>query len=364
MGHPAKVGLRTLLYIAPIRTRAAVDHNWHFQFDHRLHLMLHQLLYLLNLLPRNIEEELVVHLQRHSRLKLFFPETAVDADHGNLDQVRRGTLQRSIHRCSFRKAAQIRIAALHIGDRANPAEERVDPLFSARLFKQPIDVAAHSAVACEVCFDVEPGYVLLNAQLLRQSKGGDSVHDAEIDGLGTITRLFVHRCGRNAVGFKVNLGQNEIAFHDLLTDVNIRKIILRRRNRVKTFVSELIAEQTGQWESYEFSDFSRPSPAVEVDSNRLREYLAATDNYYRGIENLLHSTNQQVLQVAYEDLRSVREQRRILSFLGVSTSVPALIPVTRKRNQADLRSLVSNFDELRSALKNEELIAQLESPEF
>jgi len=179
-----------------------------------------------------------------------------------------------------------------------------------------------------------------------------------------LRRVFGHRCGRNAVGFKVNLGQNEIAFHDLLTDVNIRKIILRRRNRVKTFVSELIAEQTGQWESYEFSDFSRPSPAVEVDSNRLREYLAATDNYYRGIENLLHSTNQQVLQVAYEDLRSVREQRRILSFLGVSTSVPALIPVTRKRNQADLRSLVSNFDELRSALKNEELIAQLESPEF
>jgi riboflavin biosynthesis pyrimidine reductase/LPS sulfotransferase NodH len=181
---------------------------------------------------------------------------------------------------------------------------------------------------------------------------------------GFLRRVFGHRCGRNAVGFKVNRGQNEMAFHSVLTDLNIRKIILRRRNRVKTFVSELIAEQTGQWESYEFSDFSRPSPAVEIDANKLCQYLTVTDDYYGGIENLLHSTDQQILQITYEDLSSAREQQRILTFLGVSTSVPALIPITRKRNQADLRSLVSNFDELRSGLTNEELIAQLESPEF
>ena|ERR1700722_456293 len=191
-----------------------------------------------------------------------------------------------------------------------------------------------------------------------------SVAERDRHPVAFLHRVFGHRCGRNAVGFKVNRGQNEIAFHDVLTDVNIRKIILRRRNRVKTFVSELIAEKTGQWESYEFSDFSRPSPAVEIDANRLREYVAATDDYYGRIENLLYVTDQHVLHVTYEDLRSAREQRRILSFLGVSTSVPALVPVTRKRNEADLRYLVSNFDELRSGLKNEELIAQLESPEF
>ncbi|MGA3239238.1 MAG: dihydrofolate reductase family protein [Bryobacteraceae bacterium] len=191
-----------------------------------------------------------------------------------------------------------------------------------------------------------------------------SIEERDRDPAGFLRGVFGHRCGRNAVGFKVNRGQNEIAFHVILTDVTVRKIILRRRNRVKTFVSELIAERTGQWESYEFSDFSRPSPAVEIDANKLCQYLTVTDDYYRGIENRLLSTGQRVLQVTYEDLSSAREQQRILSFLGVSTSVPALIPVTRKRNQADLRSLVSNFDELRSGLKNEELIAQLESAEF
>jgi riboflavin biosynthesis pyrimidine reductase/LPS sulfotransferase NodH len=177
-------------------------------------------------------------------------------------------------------------------------------------------------------------------------------------------RVFEHRCGRNAVGFKINRGQNGVAFRCVLTDPGIKKIILRRRNQVKTFVSELIAERTGQWESYEFSDFSQPSPAVEIDVTRLDEYLAATGDYYADIENRLHSTDQQVLHVTYEDLNSDGEQRRILDFLGVSTSVPPLIPVTRKRNQADLRFLVSNFNELRAGLKNEELVAQLESREF
>ena len=133
---------------------------------------------------------------------------------------------------------------------------------------------------------------------------------------------------------------------------------------MKTFVSELIAERTGQWESYEFSDFSQPSPAVEIDVTKLREYLAATGDYYAGIENLLHSTDQEVLHVAYEDLNSTGEQWRILDFLGVSTSVPPLIPVTRKRNRADLRFLVSNFNEVRAGLKSEDLVAQLESREF
>jgi riboflavin biosynthesis pyrimidine reductase/LPS sulfotransferase NodH len=177
-----------------------------------------------------------------------------------------------------------------------------------------------------------------------------------------LRRVFEHRCGRNAVGFKLNRGQNETAFQDVLADENIRKIVLRRRNRVKTFVSELIAQQTGQWESYEFSDFSRPSPAVEIDVTQLGEYLAATDNYYAGVENLLRSTGQHYLEVTYENLGSAGEQCRILNFLDVSTSAPALSPATRKRNPTDLRSVVSNFRELRAALWSPELKAELESP--
>lgn len=179
-----------------------------------------------------------------------------------------------------------------------------------------------------------------------------------------VRKVFAHRCGRNAVGFKINRGQNEIAFHHVLHDSNVKKIILRRRNRVKTFVSELIAERTGQWESYEFSDFSPSNTAVEVDVMALCAYLKQMDDYYLQIENLLDATGQRNLAVAYEDLRSPEEQRRILDYLGVSTSVAALIPATRKRNRPDLRSLVSNFDELRSGLRSHELISQLESTEF
>jgi riboflavin biosynthesis pyrimidine reductase/LPS sulfotransferase NodH len=191
-----------------------------------------------------------------------------------------------------------------------------------------------------------------------------SVAEREQNPVAFLRSVFAHRCGRNAVGVKINRGQNALAFSEVFSDVDIRKIILRRRNRVKTFVSELIAERTGQWESYDFSDFSQPSPAVKIDVDELRGYLAATDDYYAGMERLMPASDHQVHHLAYEDLGSPAEQRRLLNFLGVSTSVPALVPATRKRNRPDLRSLVANFDELRIGLQNEELVAQLESPEF
>ena len=175
-----------------------------------------------------------------------------------------------------------------------------------------------------------------------------------------VRRVFGHRCGRNAVGFKLNRGQHPRAFHYVMEDPKIRKIVLRRRNRLKAFVSDLIAQQTGQWESYEFSDFSRPNPPVEIDLERLRDYLMETESYYSEVTGLLRSTGQDYLETAYEDLPSPGEQRRILSFLGVSDSAP-LAAATRKRTPTDLRSVVSNFGDLRSALWSQELKADLES---
>ena len=176
-----------------------------------------------------------------------------------------------------------------------------------------------------------------------------------------VRRVFEHRCGRNAIGFKLNRGQNERAFEYLLADRSVRKIVLRRRNRVKTFVSELIAQRTGQWESYAFSDFSAPSPAVEVNVDRLSEYLAATDRYYAEVESLLDADGQPYLGATYEDLEFTAEQSRILAFLDVTAPAAPLLPATRKRNPTDLRALVSNFGELHSALWTPELKAELES---
>jgi hypothetical protein len=79
------------------------------------------------------------------------------------------------------------------------------------------------------------------------------------------------------------------------------------------------------------------------------------------VESLLRSTGQQFLEVTYEDLASAGEQSRILNVLNVSVSAPALTPATRKRTPTDLRSVVSNFGELRSALWTPELKAELES---
>jgi len=62
-------------------------------------------------------------------------------------------------------------------------------------FEQPIDVAAHPTVAREVGFDVRAGPRSAHAQLLRQPKGRDSVHEPKFNALARSRVLFVHRLG-------------------------------------------------------------------------------------------------------------------------------------------------------------------------
>ena len=55
--------------------------------------------------------------------------------------------------------------------------------------------------------------------------------------------------GHNAVGFKFMTGQNARALNLIRGDMNIKKIILKRKNKIKTYVSLLIAEKTRSYSS-------------------------------------------------------------------------------------------------------------------
>jgi riboflavin biosynthesis pyrimidine reductase/LPS sulfotransferase NodH len=186
-----------------------------------------------------------------------------------------------------------------------------------------------------------------------------SIADRENNPESFIDSLWRHHCKKSAVGFKLNRGQNDVAFRHVLEDQEVRKILLTRRNRVQAYVSELIAQQTGGWESYAFSGFQSSGRPVTVDVARLLEHAANNQRYMSGIQAKLYSTGQRFLQTAYEDLGCADEQRRILEFLNLAPTTPQLRPATRKLNSANLRELVSNFDELEQALRGTEFEPEL-----
>jgi len=160
-----------------------------------------------------------------------------------------------------------------------------------------------------------------------------------------------------AIGFKMNRGENHTALDLLLRDPSVRKIVLKRRNRVRTYVSEEIARVTGVWES--FDDCRAASiPAVRIDVRCLIRHIDLNAAYYADIATVLGATRQCWLDTDYEALADADELARILGFLGVAPC-SRLTAACHKRGPSDLGAVVENFDELAVALRGTVLLDEL-----
>ena len=110
----------------------------------------HQLLKLFCFPGNNIEQQLVVNLQRHPRLQLPFANQLIDPQHSQLNQVRRRSLQRSIDRSPLRKSTHIRIARLYIRNRPHPPKVGPHRLFPPHCFQRLFYKSLHTLVPLEV----------------------------------------------------------------------------------------------------------------------------------------------------------------------------------------------------------------------
>lgn len=151
------------------------------------------------------------------------------------------------------------------------------------------------------------------------------------------------------VGFKMTSGQAPAVVSHLLQAREVKKIVLRRKNRVKTYVSTLIAAKTGQWEVYSRADLVRERPRVRVDPAELRQHAEINQAFYDTIRRSLGGSGQTFLEMEYEDLLSVQEHQRVLAFLGVRPA--ALEAASIKQNSEDLRHLILDFSRLDEQLR-------------
>jgi LPS sulfotransferase NodH len=183
------------------------------------------------------------------------------------------------------------------------------------------------------------------------------ISDRDADPLRFLDRIWATAAGRRAAGFKMNRGENGVTVDALLRDLAVRKILLKRRNRVRAYVSERIAEINGLWESYGEPD-GVSIPAIRVDPVELRRHAALNARYYAALESVLSATGQAWLETEYESLADPQEIARILSFLDVS-DVTVLDSPSFKRGPADLPEVVANLAELEWALRGSPFFAEL-----
>jgi hypothetical protein len=165
--------------------------------------------------------------------------------------------------------------------------------------------------------------------------------------------------GRAAVGFKLCLWQHEPAWRAVLADQSVRKIILRRRNRVKAFVSLLLARQTGEWVVYDDRGAPGARPKVTVDRDLLLENIELHARFYRETEAWLAETGQGYAQLWYEDLFTPDGIDPALALLGLEGEPARPEGQTWKLTPTSLRDTVENFDDLSRALRGSDLEAEL-----
>ena len=169
-----------------------------------------------------------------------------------------------------------------------------------------------------------------------------------------LARAWSHGLGHKAVGFKLNRGQAPTILKLVLADPDVRKVVIRRDNRIRSFVSERLAEASGEWESYAGRKLSKAQPPLLVVPSVLLHHVAENRAYYDAIEADLASSGQEAFHVTYERVGDPLTQRRLLKYLKV---VPdnILKAGTRRQNPAPLRMLIANFEELAKALQGSDL---------
>ncbi len=218
---------------------------------------------------------------------------------------------------------------------------------------------SHPAVLCHhELFNPQGVFVALPQRGSGIDFGGMTRREADPEGF--LADVWRGGLGHTCVGFKFTRGQDEKVLNLVVDDPDIHKIVLRRRNRVKTLASELVAEARGLWELYDGEAVAAPCTKVSIEPETLSVHADLNAAFYEGIRARLAATAQTCLELDYEELFDPERQRRLLAFLGLT--VPAEAPLraaSRKQNSSDLRDVIANFEDLDNSLRDSEFHAEL-----
>lgn len=173
------------------------------------------------------------------------------------------------------------------------------------------------------------------------------------DPAGFLEAVLADDGGHQAVGFKMLSWERPELIFELARHEDVRKVILRRRNRIRAFLSRKRSEAISRWVVHSYDGMR-----VRLDPDELFDYVKRYDKFYEDLRVAASGTL--VHEVAYEELLE-DDQRAgsIVEFLGVEPhDVPLHSTLPRQSNDLT-RDVVTNFDELSALLRGTALEAEL-----
>lgn len=177
-----------------------------------------------------------------------------------------------------------------------------------------------------------------------------TVEDRDRNPWRFLNTVFQRTLGHSTVGFKLAAHENKPVLVSVLLNRRIRKIVLRRDNLLDTFVSNLIAEHTGQWiQKTHAAAAAGGRPKVHVEPAAFRRYVRKMTFLYGGVRRMLAMTGQIWVDFEYNEIRDEGRMRELLAFLGVEATTD-LTSSTRRQNPSPQRDKIRNYDELAAEL--------------
>lgn len=155
------------------------------------------------------------------------------------------------------------------------------------------------------------------------------------------------------VGFKIfyyhPIDSDDKSVWDIIEkDRSIKIIHLRRTNMLRTYISKQIALKTNVWSTSEVGKSTKTDKRIEVD---VEDCLADFEN----VRSWGEKTSKQfeahdLLELTYEEMikDNGATMNEVFEFLGVAKH--PVKSILKKQNPEALKDIVSNFEELKSAL--------------
>ena len=188
----------------------------------------------------------------------------------------------------------------------------------------------------------------------------NNINERDNDPQTCLDNIWRFNNAKPCVGFKMTHKQNIMVFNSVLNDKRVKKIILIRKNQIKTHVSKLLAQQSGIWEQYDTPYCAKNSPSkknkVSVCLQELKNDIAFNECYYDEIRLHLKKSKQEYIEVEYDNLNETDTQQRLLNYLHLEKQ--ELVTHSIKQNSSDLRKKISNYSKLLDQCPKA-LIAQL-----
>lgn len=147
------------------------------------------------------------------------------------------------------------------------------------------------------------------------------------------------------VGFKIFKDQGDELIKSLARDKSFKKIILKRKNRLKHYISLMLAENSGKFYHKSDEKVDKP-PKINLNAQNFLRFSAQTKKFFNKIEKEILNSESKLLTLYYEDIVSNKSfYTKIQIFLGTKKVINKFESKTRKSNIYTNNEVIENYDE-------------------